>query len=315
MNNKSMRKKFQSGQVVLILLLVITIGLGVGLSVIQRSISNVSTSTKVEESSRAFSAAEAGIEQALDQLSQGGLPQGVDFSAQNQSQAVIETSGLVPGQNQIFEIEKVKKEDVAQVWLADPDKALDPSSLYYDQKELDVYWGNSGVSADPAIEVSVVYLQNGEIKRKPFYFDPDNDPDNPNRTSSNGFSPPGTDNPDKGKFAGCSDTNPVNTSSGTNRKFGCKATLTSLDETSLGAGRILMMIRARLFYTSVDNPLAFEPKGGCPQKACSFPPQATIIVSTGKSGATQRRVQLFKQDQIAPWYFDYAIFSLAAINK
>ena len=291
--------KNSSGQVVLILLLVITIGLGVGLSVLQRSISNVSTSTNVEESSRAFSAAEAGIEQALDQLSQGGLPQGVDFSTQNQSTAVIETSGLVPGQNQIFEFPEIIKEEVVQAWLADPSKAPDAASLYYDQNEFDVYWGNTGVSADPAIEVAVIYLQNGEIKRKPFYLDPDS-----SRASLNGFT-----------FTGCSDTNPLNTSLGTNRKFGCKATLSGLDETSLGAGRILMMVRARFFYTSGNNPVAFEPKGGCPQKSCSFPPQATIIVSAGKSGATQRRVQLFKQDKMAPWYFDYAIFSLAAINK
>lgn len=309
MNNKSMTKKFQSGQVVLILLLVITIGLGVGLSVIQRSISNVSTSTKVEESSRAFSAAEAGIEQALDQLSQGSLPTGVDFTAQNQSNALIDTSGLVPGRNQIFELPPVAKEEVVQAWLADPATAPDAASVYYDQAKMDVYWGNADVSADPAIEVSVVYLQNGEIKRKPFYFDQDS-----SRAQSNGFAPPGTDNLVQGKFTGCTDTT-TNTSLGTNRKFACQATLTGLDEAGLGTGRILMLTRARVFYTTSNNPIAFAPAGNCAQDRCSFPPQATIIVSTGQSGATQRRVMLFQQERFAPWYFDYAIFSLAAINK
>lgn len=287
----------------LILLLVITIGLGIGLSVIQRSITNVSTSIKVEESSRAFSAAEAGIEQALVQISQGSLPTGVDFTSQNQSKAVIETSGLVPALNQTFEIPAISKEDVAQIWLAAPASAPNPSSLFYDQSSLDVYWGNPNVSQDPAVEIALIYIQNGEIKRKSFYFDPDSA-----RASGNGFSSPG------GSFAGCPDYT-VNTSFGTNRSFACKATLTNLGATDLGAGRILLLARARTFYTNSTNPVAFAPTGGNCGQSCSFPPQATIIVSTGTSGATQRRVQLFKQTEVLPWFFDFAIFSLAAINK
>ncbi|OGE41954.1 hypothetical protein A3B45_01900 [Candidatus Daviesbacteria bacterium RIFCSPLOWO2_01_FULL_39_12] len=298
-----MRKKFQSGQIVLILLLVITIGLGIGLSVIQRSITNVSTSTKVEESSRAFSAAEAGIEQALVQISQGSSPTGVDFTTQNQSKAVIETSGLVPALNQTFETPPISKEEMAQVWLATPSSAPNPASLFYDQSSLDIYWGNSNVSQDPAVETSLIYIQNGEIKRKSFYFDPDS-----SRASGNGFSPPG------GSFAGCPDYT-ISTSFGANRSFACKATLSNLGTTDLGAGRILLLTRARIFYTNSTNPVAFAPTGGGCGQSCSFPPQATIIVSTGTSGATQRRVQLFKQPTVLPWFFDFAIFSLAAINK
>lgn len=298
-----MAKKFQTGQVVLILLLVITIGLGVGLSVIQRSITNVSTSTKVEESSRAFSAAEAGVEQALVQISKGDLPTSVDFTSQNQSKAVIDTSGQVPNLNQIFELSSISKEDIAQAWLANPATAPDSASLYYNQDSLDIYWGLANTNSDPAIEVSVIYLQGGEIKRKSYYFDPDSV-----RASGNGFTSPG------GSFAGCPDYT-INTSSGDNRRFACKATLSNLSTTDLGAGRILLLVRARTFYATGTDSVAFAPTGGNCGQNCSLPPQATIIISTGTSGATQRRVMLFRQDKVAPWFFDYAIFSLAAINK
>lgn len=292
-----MIKNSQSGQVILILLLVITIGLGVGLSVIQRSIQEVSQSTKIEESSRAFSAAEAGIEQALVQLSEGKQPQNVNFS-ENQSRAVIDTSGTVPALNQIFELPAISKDNVAQVWLATPDTAPLTSSIFYDQSGLDIYWGDISASQKPAIEVSVIYLQGGDIKRKAFYFDPDSV-----RATSNGFT-----------FTGCINSK-INTSFGNSRDFACKATLSGLGTVDLGLGRVLMLARARIFYINTTHPLAYAPWGNCNQPSCSFPPQATVVVSTGTSGQTERRVQLFRQDQFVPEFFDYAIFSLAAITK
>lgn len=294
-----MIKSSQSGQVILILLLVITIGLGVGLSVIQRSISEVSTSTKIEESSRAFSAAEAGIEQTLARLSQGQGSQDVNFS-ENQSKAKIDISGSVPASNQIFELPAISKESVAQAWLATPATAPDAASVYYDQPNLDVYWGDINANPKPAIEVSVLYLQGGDIKRKAFYFDP-----NSARTPPNGFT-----------LVSCTNVK-KDTSLGSNRDFACKATLSGLGSADLGAGRVLMLARARVFYTNTTHQVAFAPLGGpCGgSPSCSLPLQATVIVSTGTSGQTERRVQLVRQDNFVPFFFDYAIFSLAAINK
>lgn len=53
------------GQMILVILLVMAVGLTIGLSVASRSITDVNFSTKIEDSSRAFSAAESGIEEAL----------------------------------------------------------------------------------------------------------------------------------------------------------------------------------------------------------------------------------------------------------
>jgi hypothetical protein len=56
---------YQKGQILLISLLVLVVALTVGLSVVTRSITTVRTTSEEESSQRAFSAAEAGIEQAL----------------------------------------------------------------------------------------------------------------------------------------------------------------------------------------------------------------------------------------------------------
>ncbi len=58
-----MRKN--SGQIVLVVLLVMVVLLTVGLAVVSRSVTDIRISKEVEEASRAFAAAEAGIEDVL----------------------------------------------------------------------------------------------------------------------------------------------------------------------------------------------------------------------------------------------------------
>src|SRR5579885_3559975 len=55
----------QDGQAFLIVVLVMVIALTVGLSIASRTITNLRVSTEEENSQKAFSAAESGIEQAL----------------------------------------------------------------------------------------------------------------------------------------------------------------------------------------------------------------------------------------------------------
>lgn len=283
------RFKNRSGQILLILLLVMTVGLGVGLSIISRSLIDISTSTKAEQSSRAFSVAEAGIEKAL----RGDLS-GVSFT-ENQSQANVYQSDPLPYSGQALEYPSVGKEEVAQFWLANP--ANTPPTSYYTQPSIDLYWGTPNLS-DPdeqaAIEVTVYYLSGGVYLAQRFFYDP-----NASRITTNGFDPPNS----------CSDSlAPINTSSGVNRTFYCKTTL------NLTGLATLELIRARLLYTSVSQPIALQPLGGCGQ-ACSLPPQARLFTSTGSSGDTQRTIQVFKLDQVVPFYFDYAIFSQGDITK
>src|SRR3989304_10327197 len=59
------KKKYSSGQALLIILLTLTVVLTVVLSVVSRSVTDISVTTYQEDAQRAFDAAEAGIERAL----------------------------------------------------------------------------------------------------------------------------------------------------------------------------------------------------------------------------------------------------------
>jgi len=58
----------KSGQILILVLLVVVVALAVGLSVASRNITNLRTSTQTEQSQRAFSAAEGGVEDILSHL-------------------------------------------------------------------------------------------------------------------------------------------------------------------------------------------------------------------------------------------------------
>ena len=70
-----------SGQAVLLILLVVVVALGLGLSIMSQSTTDIRLSQQEQESARAFSAAEAGIEDALKQITTValGLPQSLSI--------------------------------------------------------------------------------------------------------------------------------------------------------------------------------------------------------------------------------------------
>lgn len=273
--------KNQNGQVILILVLVMTVALAIGLSVIQRSLSDISTSSKVEQSSRAFSAAEAGIEKAISTDANVGQ---VDLG--NSSSIAGVQKNDIPQARQALEYPPIAKEEMAQVWLADPDTL----AQFYNQPNIDVYWGLANTTGDkPAIEVTVIYFSGGVYQSKKFFLDSDS-----TRAGSNNF---------QDASAGCSTNPTTDTSLGTNRAFFCRTTLTGLPS-------VLMLLRARILYSSASQSFAVKPLGGS-----SLPIQARLFTATGTSGETQRKVQVFRLDKVVPPYFDYAIFSTGAINK
>lgn len=60
--------KKRSGQILILVLLVVVVALAIGLSVASRNLTNLRTSTQTEQSQRAFSAAEGGVEDTLSNL-------------------------------------------------------------------------------------------------------------------------------------------------------------------------------------------------------------------------------------------------------
>lgn len=68
-----MRTKKKSGQVLILVLLVVVVSLAIGLSVASRNLSNLKISSQTDQSQRAYSVAENGVENVLAQLNNATL--------------------------------------------------------------------------------------------------------------------------------------------------------------------------------------------------------------------------------------------------
>lgn len=300
--------QLHSGQVLLVLLLVMVASLAIGLSIIQRSLTDLSTSTKVEQSSRAFSAAEAGIEKALS----SNIPIPPGLPVQNNAQIKNVTKDNVPALRQILEYPALSKEEPAHVWLADPNTG---NPYYLINTPIDIYWGLGTNSADkPAIALTLVYYDGVVYKSKKCFLDSGSISD-PTRVSNNNFvdiwniSTPTTPDQRCGfviQSNSCSQSGirpSGGTTLGSSTPFLCKTTLSSIPAQP-------MILRARMLYNYTAQPFAVGPTG-----LASLPPQGKLITSTGVSGETERRVQVLQIEKVVPFIFDYAIFSAAEISK
>ena len=97
-----MNKKI-SGQVVLIIVLLTMVGLTIGLSLISRTVTDVRISSQIEQSSRAFSAAEAGVETALKAIE--AAPTGTLEFDENGTTAEYKVTALGGNQDEIYFME------------------------------------------------------------------------------------------------------------------------------------------------------------------------------------------------------------------
>lgn len=279
----------EKGQVILLLILIMTVALSIGLSIVQKSLLDVSTASKVEQSSRAFSAAEAGVEKALrgDTTTQ-------TFTDTNSQITGISDTGLTPavpasGSRQAaLALPPLAKEDVSQIWLADLNSTANPPTTVYTADSLDIYWGNSSQDK-AAIELTVVFYSGGSYQSRRWYLDHSSASRNP----ANGFEAVTT----------CSGGN---IPPGGTTAYQCKKTLNFTPSESSG----LMLLRSRLLYNATSQPIAIQAVG-----ASWLPPQARSIVSTGVSGETQRKVQILQIYKMMPHYFDYVLFSAGEIRK
>lgn len=283
----------QKGQVVLILVLVMTVALAIGISVVQRSLSDISTATKVEQSSRAFSAAEAGIEKAIQEVTQAqpNYSPVPSFNLDNNATVGGVDKNRVPATGQALEYSSLSKEELAQVWLANPNDLSSP----YGGSTLDIYWGNT-TDDRAALELTLIYYgtdstdlvdgSTSKYRNRKWFLD------QITRTPANNFD----------RSANCNGNHSTGSSSTT---YQCYKQLSGLP----ASPSRLMLIRARLLYNTTSQPFAVKPTSG------SLPQQATVFTSTGTSGGTQRKVRVFRLDKVVPPYFDYAIFSAGEINK
>lgn len=291
----------QKGQAIIILLLVMLVALTIGLTITQRSLSDVAISTKNEEGTRAFSAAEAGIEKAL----QPGIDLPSSYTIKpsdlgNQSMAVVTTTSSLPPANTALEYPPIGKETNAQFWLADPN-SFSPTYL---NDHFYVYFGEPNTSDQPAIEINLITQNGSNYTSNRYFFD-----SNSSR-SSNGFIKP--NNPG---FQKCNSFPVITNANQSPSQFYCQV---RVPPTS-GSGYTGTPIMARIRYLYIQNKqkLALAPDSAgnnCPNN-CSLPHQATIFDSKGSSGQSQKTLEVFRLDKVLPPYLDYAIFSNSDITK
>lgn len=283
----------ERGQALVIIVLVMAVVLTIALSVVSRSITDINISTKDDNSSRAFSAAEAGIEQALlNGPLTGNLPSQDSFSS--------EITLLASGGTELAVPLLLSSGETAPVWLVGHDDsgelACSVDKPCFTGSQLKVCWGEKdtpdNVSTTPAIEVSVLYTTSdtdfSTTKIARTAFDP-----HLTRTDNNSFI--------KGNDGEC-------TISGVIYEFSKTVDLASVGVTvrpSTNVRRGPQFARLRLLYNTTQS----HPVGVSVQGSGNFPIQGKRVTSTGFSGEAQRRLEVYQLYSDLPPVFDFTIFS------
>lgn len=273
------QKNNQSGQIALISLLVLTIATTVGLSLIARTTTDISVTRKIEESTRAFSAAEAGIEETLKS---GIAASGETDPALGVSYVVtIKPTTGGPGSPFVFP-QKTLNENTETVWLVNhnADGTINETPTYT-SPTIDVCW--SSESTTPALVVSVLYKSAGAYRMAKAAFDP--------AGRANNFSAP------TATTGGCG--------AGTNTTY--KSTLSFADFGITPAVDTLIALRIRPVYSGTL--IAISP-------VQDLPVQGNNIESVGKAGGdVNRKIVVYQQYRSAASIFDYAVYSEGSFSR
>ncbi|MFZ5932506.1 MAG: hypothetical protein ACOYT7_00240 [Patescibacteria group bacterium] len=294
--------KRESGQALLLVLLSMAVVLTIILSILSRTITDIAVTSRGEEALRAFSAAEAGVEQALIVGTDIGPTQIGDatFTADVASYAIgsqefASPFALASGESQIF-------------WFVahDPtsgDLVCNAQYPCFTGRQIKVCWGKAGTPAGgpttPAIEVSTFYaVTPGDYSTVRIARDTA-DPYSARRASNN-FSAP-----DAG-------TCTIGTETFEFQKTLDLATL-GVPAGSYGVQNGLQYAKVRIFYNSDsahEVGLNVNFAGNT-----LLPSQGLRIESTGSSGEANRRIDVFQGWGEPPDVFDAAVFSPPGITK
>jgi len=238
------------GQIVPLILLIVLVGATIGFSIAGTTIKNIQETNLVEESNRAYSAAEAGIEEKLLELEQSGTATNLTTPQTLSSDAQVKQ--VTVQQNQSLSIAKLAKDDVAQL--------------------------NLDCSTCSAGTVTATWQSGSALVV----------------TKISGNTEPYTVN----RWAlkcNLAVTNNFETATYNSSTQKCSYTFNVSGVTD-------KLMRLRVMYQ--DTSLVVQPSG-----SGIIPVQGTVLTSTGKSGETERTVQVERSIPIAPAIFDYVLFS------
>lgn len=273
---------YESGQALVLVLLSLAVVLTLVLFILSRSITDISVSSKNGEAVRAFSAAEAGVEQALVIGSATGVSEPVGGSDASYKASVTGVARNVSGFAYPIEL---NSGDSMTLWL----KAQDAGSSDFAGNTLKICWGRPATyveSLKPAVELVLFYETTANdpstVKIFRAAFD-----DNSTRRVSNSF------------------TAPVVPGSCAGQSFQFQATL------GLAGLPNPQFAFIRMFYNiNITQPVAFDTTD-----ASTFPSQGILVDSTGAAGQSNRRVEVFQGWPEIPSVFQFAVYSSTGLTK
>lgn len=268
----------ESGQIVLISLLVLSLATTIALSLIGRSTTDVTISNQITESTRAFSAAEAGIEEAL-KTGTGTSGAQVLTAGVSYSVAKADIGGATGAY--VFP-KKISRGVTETLWLVNhnPDGSLAESPTYT-SSGIDVCW--SAESVTPAMLAGIFYKTSGGAYRVARgSYDPDS-----TRALTNNFS--GV----TASSGGCG--------AGTGTTYKQTITFSAFTPAIDPATDTLLMIRMTPVYA--DAAVAVN-------ATSALPLQGSKLESTGTTATgITRKIVVYQQYRSPPSVFDSVIYS------
>lgn len=148
------------GQILLITLLVLTVATTIALSLIGRATLDLSMSNQLEESTRAFDAAEAGIEEALKTGIGTDAP--VTLSPGVTYDVSVNTIGGAAGVFQM--VRKTLQNNTETLWLVEhTDTGAVDETLFYSASTIELCWSQeTGTNPAAALGVTVLYKESAD---------------------------------------------------------------------------------------------------------------------------------------------------------
>lgn len=276
-----MKQNRSSGQILLITLLVLTVGMTIALAMIGRTRTNVTIGNEIEDSARAFGAAEAGIEQALKTGT--GTGSGAQTLSGGISSFTTSVSQVGAAAGAYSFKQKTTKGDTETLWLVNhnADGSLNEGVRGFTSDTIDLCWKGSG--STPALAVTVLFKRGSNYHVAKAAYDPDGA-----RRGSNRFADAG------GLTNGCSQAN-VYRRVLSFSSLGVSPAINAATDT-------LIALRIRPVYADA---FLYAHSG-----AVVLPSQGDIINSTGSTNTgVSRKIIVTRQFRSAPTVFDAAVVS------
>ncbi|MBN1168786.1 hypothetical protein JXA63_02750 [Candidatus Woesebacteria bacterium] len=323
----------QSGQALLIVLLVMAVALTVVMSSVSRSVTDISVSEVEKDSSRAFSAAEAGIEEALLNPPPVSIEKTYPYGDGVEARVIPEPKAIEGGNYRYPE--KLENGEEAIIWFIDHDPdndhkfTCDTGKCAHVNHFDKLCWGLEDDYANegeyPAVQLTFYYDYTGgtpywmqaghlgdfsNVKIATVGFDP-----NSTRRGTNGFT--GVEGP-----PGPPSVVAVKTTAGSRCEIGEAEYVFGVDTIHLRAKPLsiihqdclntpgcLIMAKIRMLYNDSPEEVAIQ----IPSDANT--PQGFEYGSTGSTGQTQRKVEAFKSFAEPLDFLSVAVFSNDGLEK